>query len=124
MESASELSHQFGVSVAVVHVIQWIKHSNLPLLNKLTPDSTAAIKVIALIAAILTSAGFKILNGDVTNGWNVFIPPIAVIIDATIHTVAQYGAQKGYYAIAVKTDGILQTIIKAMQALPQQPPKA
>ena len=115
----TELSHQFGVSVAVVHILEWLKQAGW--FPWLTNNSTTVLRLISILAALATSAGFKIISGDAGHGWNIFIPPIAVVFDTLLHAIAQFGAQQGYYSVAVKADGILQTLVKLMQ---QNQPKA
>lgn len=116
-ESPSELSHQFGVSVAVVHILEWLKNAGW--FPWLTNNSGTVLRIISLLIALATSAGFKIMSGDPIHGWTVFIPSFAVIFDTTLHAIAQFGAQEGYYNVAMKADGLLQTIVKYMQ---NQPP--
>lgn len=121
-ETPSELSHQFGVSVAVVHILEWLKRAGW--FPWLTQNSTTVLRLISILVAAGTSAGFKIVSGDWQHGVTLFIPPLSVLVDVVIHTVAQYGAQHGYYNLAVKSDGVLQTILKYMQQDTQGPKTA
>lgn len=114
-DSITELSHQFGVSVAVVHVLQVLKNSNLPGTRWISKDSTILLRALSLAAALATSAGFKILSGDAQHGFTLFIPPVAIIIDTLIHAIAQYGAQQGYYSLVFSADQTLKKIEADMQ---------
>jgi hypothetical protein len=112
-DNITELSHQFGVSVAVVHVLEWLKRAGW--FPWLTNNTTTALRIISLLAALATSAGFKVLSGDYQHGWTLAVPPLAAIADTLIHAVAQFGAQQGYYSIVVKADGILKQLAGEMQ---------
>ena len=114
-DQVTELSHQFGVSVAVVHILEWLKRAGW--FPWLTANSTTVLRLISILVALATSAGFKIISGDAGHGWNIFIPPVAVVVDTLIHAVAQFGAQQGYYSIVVKADGILKTLADQMQQI-------
>jgi hypothetical protein len=114
-DQVTELSHQFGVSVAVVHTLEWLKRVGW--FPWLTNNSTTALRLISLIVALATSAGFKVLSGDTDHGFTVFIPPVAIIVDTLIHAVAQFGAQEGYYNIVIKADGILKNLAAQMQQI-------
>jgi hypothetical protein len=109
MEDVTELSHQFGVSVAVVHILEWLKNSRLaPFFSQRT---TVLIRLVALVIAALTSVGFKfaVSQGDLSTGGvlTVAFPSLASIVDVLLHTAAQYGAQKGYYHLAIKQPALL-----------------
>jgi hypothetical protein len=114
-DQVTELSHQFGISVAVVHTLEWLKRAGW--FPWLTDHSTTVLRLISILAALATSAGFKIISGDAGHGWNIFIPPVAVVLDTLVHATAQFGAQEGYYNIVIKADGILKSLAGQMQAL-------
>jgi hypothetical protein len=114
MEDVTELSHQFGISVIVVHVLEWLKNS--PMAPMITPATTVFVRLLAMAIAAATSIGFKVAltSGDFSSGGVITIgfPALATVVDVLIHTVAQYGAQKGYYHLAIR-----QTDVDALKAV-------
>lgn len=117
-DQVTELSHQFGVSVAVVHTLEWLKRAGwFPWLNQY---STTILRLVSILAALATSAGFKIMSGDAGHGWNIFVPPVAVIVDTLVHATAQFGAQEGYYNLVYKLSDILKQVGGQMQDIQDQ----
>lgn len=119
MDQPSELSHQFGISVLVVYALEAMKRSNWQIFKWIGPESTNILRLLSMLAAAATSAGFKIVSGDWQNGMTVMIPPMAVLLDTAVHTLAQWGAQTGYYRLAVDNDGIVKQIVEALKPPPK-----
>jgi hypothetical protein len=102
-------SHQLGVSILLVHSLQFVKKSAwFPWINE---HSDKINRVVAILAALASSAGFQFaMNGSWLNGGvlAITIPAFGALVLAfshvLLHTIAQAGIQQVYYQNIVKSD--------------------
>jgi hypothetical protein len=97
---------QIGASVAIVHVLEWIKKSDsIPWISA----HTKTLNIwLAAAAAFCTTIGVTfVVNGSFWSGGAISfqMPPGQELITNAVRFVVQLGAQKAYYKIAVQPSG-------------------
>jgi hypothetical protein len=100
----STLMHHLGMSVLLVHGLEWAKKvSWLPT----TANTDTLNRIIAFTIAFLTSCGivFVAAPGGWINGGTIQIPPVQQMLNLLLHTVGQIGLQLAYYNGVVKENG-------------------
>lgn len=95
---------QLGASVAVVHVIEWLKNSAK--IQWITAHTATLNVWLAAAAAFLTTIGVTlVVNGSFWSGGDIsfHMPPGQILITNVVRFIVQLGAQKAYYKVAVQT---------------------
>lgn len=128
MDELSQLTHQGGIGVIAVYILQWLKNStHFPWL---TQDTAKLNRWVGLMVALGTSLGVKYAATAASGGgYHVVldIPSMQALGDALIHAAAQFAGQQVLYHTAVKAvsvDQPVQPVVDHSHDLPAMPPHA
>jgi hypothetical protein len=99
MDDFAGLSHHFGLSVAIVHILQTLKKSKL--CPWLSADSDKINRVVAGVLAFVSSAGIS-FSGNLWTGGTITVPSLQVMMHGMVEFATQLGMQQMYYKGAVK----------------------
>lgn len=87
---------QMGIAVMITWAVNAAKRSKwIPWLNE---NSDMANKWIGIAVAAIASYGLT-MSGDPTTGWQITIPPLDQLVNATIKMASGIGLQQGAYRI-------------------------
>lgn len=96
----NELGYQFGIAVAIVHLINWLK--NTKLVPWVTAHSATINRVIAFAGSVIGGLGVHaVMNGSLTSGGTLMItyPPLDAMVTSFAHIAASWGIQKLYFEL-------------------------
>lgn len=127
MDELSQLTHQGGIGVIFVYILQYLKNStHFPWLTQNTPRLN---RWVGMVIALGTSLGVKYAATAASGGgYHVVldIPNLQALGDALIHAAAQFAGQQVLYHTAVKAVSVDQPAQPAVldHNLPAMPPHA
>lgn len=101
----NEFASQAGLAVLIVHLIQWMKTSDNPLMQWIGPRTKWVTTSVVWLCTTLTAIGIHwSFNGTLTSGGvlQINIPSLDTVVTAAIGLGWQWGAQKMYYVNAVR----------------------
>lgn len=123
----NELETHAGIAFFIVHLIQWMKTTNNPLMNWINPHTRGITTAVVWCCTTLAAVGIHwSFSGTITSGGvlQINLPPLDVVLTQGASLGVQALMQKVYYVAAVKAKTPqVATQVTPTQAVIQDIPK-